>query len=221
MPAYTRARVCKQPSGELSAVTPASSAAKRVVVLLSGAGSNLQALLERSLGGQVVRVVSDQLGAGALDLARARNVEAVAVDRREFADRQAWEKALREVVTEAAPDVVVLAGFMRILSGAFVSRWPTLNVHPSLLPAFPGAHAVADALRHGVKVTGATVHFVVEQVDAGPIVAQESVAVRSNDTIETLHARIKAVEHRLLPDSVTLFCHDRLAIDGRRVRILP
>ncbi len=195
--------------------------AKRVVVLVSGAGSNLGALLERSYNGEVVRVVSDQPGAGGLALARAHDIDAVAVDHRQYADRSEWEKGLREVVAEAAAELVVLAGFMRILSGAFVRRWPTLNVHPSLLPAFPGAHAVADALRHGVKVTGATVHFVVEQVDAGPIVAQESVAVMANDTIETLHARIKAVEHRLLPECVALFCSDRLAVDGRQVRILP
>ncbi len=201
--------------------TATPPAAKRVVVLVSGAGSNLQALLERSCNGEVVRVVSDQPDAGGLALARARDIDAVAVDRRQYSDRSDWEAALREVVDEAAAELVVLAGFMRILSGAFVSRWPTLNVHPSLLPAFPGAHAVADALRHGVKITGATVHFVVEQVDAGPIVAQESVAVRANDTIETLHARIKAVEHRLLPECVALFCSDRLAVDGRQVRILP
>ncbi|MDQ3342141.1 MAG: phosphoribosylglycinamide formyltransferase [Actinomycetota bacterium] len=201
--------------------TATPPAAKRVVVLVSGAGSNLGALLERSYNGEVVRVVSDQPGAGGLALARAHDIDAVAVDHRQYADRSEWEKGLREVVAEAAAELVVLAGFMRILSGAFVRRWPTLNVHPSLLPAFPGAHAVADALRHGVKVTGATVHFVVEQVDAGPIVAQESVAVMANDTIETLHARIKAVEHRLLPECVALFCSDRLAVDGRQVRILP
>ncbi|MDQ3528508.1 MAG: phosphoribosylglycinamide formyltransferase [Actinomycetota bacterium] len=201
--------------------TATPPAAKRVVVLVSGAGSNLGALLERSYNGEVVRVVSDQPGAGGLALARAHDIDAVAVDHRQYADRSEWEKGLREVVAEAAAELVVLAGFMRILSGAFVRRWPTLNVHPSLLPAFPGAHAVADALRHGVKVTGATVHFVVEQVDAGPIVAQESVAVMANDTIETLHARIKVVEHRLLPECVALFCSDRLAVDGRQVRILP
>jgi phosphoribosylglycinamide formyltransferase-1 len=201
--------------------TATSPAAKRVVVLVSGAGSNLRALLERSRHGEVVLVVSDSPGAGGLALARARDIDAVAVDRREYAHRQTWEEALLEVVAEAAADLVVLAGFMRILSGGFVRRWPTLNVHPSLLPAFPGAQAVTDALRHGVKVTGATVHFVEEQVDAGPIVAQESVVVAANDTIETLHARIKAVEHRLLPHCVDLFCSDRLAVDGRRVRILP
>jgi len=201
--------------------TATPSATKRVVVLVSGAGSNLHALLERPCNGEVVRVISDQPGAGGLALARARNIDAVAVDRRQYADRSVWDAALREVVAEAAAELVVLAGFMRILSGAFISRWPTLNVHPSLLPAFPGAHAVADALRHGVKITGATVHFVVEQVDAGPIVAQESVAVRANDTTKTLHARIKTVEHRLLPECVALFCADRLAVDGRQVRILP
>nr|MBA2529152.1 phosphoribosylglycinamide formyltransferase [Euzebyales bacterium] len=136
-------------------------------------------------------------------------------------DRAAWEAELAATVAAAGPDLVVLAGFMRILPGAFVARWPTLNVHPSLLPAFPGAHAVREALAYGVKVTGATVHFVVEQVDAGPIVAQQGVAVAPDDTPDTLHARIQVVERRLLPDCVALFCADRLAVDGRHVRILP
>ncbi|MGH3664713.1 MAG: phosphoribosylglycinamide formyltransferase [Egibacteraceae bacterium] len=195
---------------------------RRVVVLVSGAGSNLQALLDRDdLGGRVVRVVADVPGAGGLDRARAAGVAAVVVDRNGHPDRNAWEEALSEVVAAAEPDLVVLAGFMRILSGRFVRRWPIVNVHPSLLPAFPGAHAVADALAHGVKVTGVTVHFVAEEVDAGPIIAQEAVGVAADDTPDSLHERIKAVEHRLLPDAVRSFCRGRLQVDGRHVRSLP
>jgi phosphoribosylglycinamide formyltransferase-1 len=195
---------------------------KRVVILASGAGSNAQALLDGSGEvADVVAVVADVPGAGVLDRAKQSGVEAVCVDRAGYATRPEWEAALIAEVGERAPDLVVLAGFMRILSGDFVRRWPTLNVHPSLLPAFPGAHAVTDALAHGVKVTGVTVHFVVEEVDAGPIVLQEAVAVESGDTPETLHARLKTVEHRLLPRSVDLFCADRLEVDGRHVRILP
>ena len=196
---------------------------KRVVVLASGSGSNVQALLDAPDlgGGDVVAVVTDVAEAGALQRAERAGVEAVCVDRRAYDDRAGWEAALIAAVEQRQPDLVVLAGFMRILSGAFVRRWPTLNVHPSLLPAFPGAHAVADALAHGVKLTGVTVHFVVEEVDAGPIVAQAPVAVEPDDTDETLHHRIKALEHRLLPDAVALFCAGRLDSDGRIVRILP
>ena len=195
---------------------------KRVVVLASGAGSNAQALLDRDdLGADVVAVVADVPGAGVLDRAREAGVEAVCVDRHGYDDRAAWEEALISAVAARSPDLVVLAGFMRILTGAFVRRWPTLNVHPSLLPAFPGAHAVEDALAHGTKVAGVTVHFVVEEVDAGPIVAQEAIAIEPGDTVESLHERLKKIEHRILPDSVALFCADRLRVEGRCVRILP
>lgn len=195
---------------------------KQLVVMVSGSGSNLQALLDHdALGGQITRVVADRPGVGGLDRARSRAVEAVAVAPGDHPDRATWEGALTAAVAEAEPDLVVLAGFMRILSPQFVTRWPILNVHPSLLPAFPGARAVTDALDWGVRVSGATVHFVDEQVDHGPIVAQEAVAVVPEDTPASLHERIQAVEHRLLPECVALFCHDRLAVDGRHVRILP
>lgn len=195
---------------------------KQLVVLVSGTGSNLQALLDHgALGGQITRVVADRPGAGGLERARRHGVDAVAVAPGDHADRKTWEAALVAAVAEAAPDLVVLAGFMRILSPAFVNRWPILNVHPSLLPSFPGARAVTDALEWGVKLSGVTVHFVDEEVDHGPIVAQEGVGVLPDDTPATLHERIQAVEHRLLPECVSLFCHDRLAIDGRQVRILP
>lgn len=194
---------------------------KQLVVLLSGSGTNLQALLDHpEVGGAVSRVIADRPSAGGLDRARARGIQAVCVAPGEHADRAAWEGALGDAVADAAPDLVVLAGFMRVLSARFVHRWPLLNVHPSLLPAFPGARAVEDALQWGVKVTGATVHFVDEEVDHGPIVAQEAVAVRADDSRESLHARIQIVEHRLLPECVALFCQDRLSVDGRHVRIV-
>jgi phosphoribosylglycinamide formyltransferase-1 len=199
-----------------------STADKRIVVLASGSGSNAQALLDANdLGGAVVAIVTDVPDAGVLQRAADARVEGVCVDRKGFGDRATWEAALVDTVAARQPDLVVLAGFMRILTGKFVNRWPTLNVHPSLLPAFPGAHAVQDALHHGVKVTGVTVHLVVEEVDAGPIIAQEAVAIRSDDTPDTLHDRLKTIEHRLLPHAVALFCGDRLDIQGRHVRILP
>lgn len=193
---------------------------RRLVVLASGAGSNLQTLLDAAdLGGRVVGVVSDRRGARALDRARAHGVPARLVELGD--DRAAWEAQLCAAVDDHRPDLVVLAGFMRVLSGDVVHRWPMINVHPSLLPAFPGARAVDEALAWGVKVTGVTVHLVDELVDHGPIIAQEAVGVRDDDTADTLHARIQRVEHRLLPDVVRAFCAGRLHRDGRHVRIEP
>lgn len=197
---------------------------QRIAVLVSGAGSNLAALLDAgadTLGGRIVLVLSDREGVGALELAADAGVPRMVVAPQDHPDRAAWDAAVLAAVEAVAPDLVVLAGFARILGPAFPRRFPTLNVHPSLLPAFPGAHAVADALAWGVHVTGATVHFVDEQVDHGPVVAQEAVPVEPGDTTERLHARIKAVEHRLLPACVGLACADRLVVDGRHVKVLP
>jgi phosphoribosylglycinamide formyltransferase-1 len=195
-----------------------AAAGKRLVVLASGSGTNLQALLDTAdLGGEVVAVVSDKAGARALDRARERGVPAAAVV--VGTDRREWEADLTREVAQHDPDLVILAGFMRILSGAFVNRWPVINVHPSLLPAFPGARAIDEALEWGVKLVGVTVHFVDEQVDHGPIIAQEAVAVRAGDTAASLHARVQAVEHRLLPDVVRAFCDGQLKVEGRHVRI--
>ena len=196
---------------------------KRVVVLASGSGTNLQSLLdaERSaegLGGAVVRVLTDRAGVGALRRAEQAGVPTSTVLLEDHPDRSAWAAALATAMAAAEPDLVVLAGFMRILPASVVQRWPMLNIHPSLLPAFPGASAVADALAWGVKVSGCTVHFVEEQVDHGPIVAQEAVAVQPDDSEETLHGRIQAAEHRLLPSCVRLFCAGHLTIEGRVVR---
>ncbi len=191
---------------------------KRLVVLASGSGTNLQALLDApDLGGDIVAVLSDRIGARALDRARGRGIAAEAVEL--GTDRTAWESALCGRVTAHAPDMVILAGFMRVLSGDFVQRWPVLNVHPSLLPAFPGAHAVDEALDWGVKVAGVTVHYVDELVDHGPIIAQEAVTVRDDDTSATLHARMQQVEHRLLPQVVRALCEGRVQRNGRHVRI--
>jgi phosphoribosylglycinamide formyltransferase-1 len=188
-------------------------------VLASGSGTNLQALLDAAdLCGEIVAVVSDKADARALDRARERGVSAAAVVL--GTDRQAWEAELTQEVARHDPDLIILAGFMRILSGSFVNRWPVINVHPSLLPAFPGARAIDEALAWGVKVVGVTVHFVDEQVDHGPIVAQEAVAVHDDDTVASLHARVQAVEHRLLPDVVRAFCDGQLKIEGRHVRII-
>ena len=194
---------------------------QRVAVLASGSGSNLQALLDASdLGAEVVLVASDRADAGALARAEAAGVPTRRVPFSRGDDRERWAADLAEAVGEASPGLVVLAGFMRVLPASFVVRWPILNVHPSLLPAFPGARAVEEALAWGVKVTGATVHLVDEQVDHGPIVAQEAVGVEDDDDVARLHARIQQVEHRLLPEAVRLHADGRLRVEGRRVRVL-
>jgi phosphoribosylglycinamide formyltransferase 1 len=171
----------------------------------------------------VVVVGADRPDAAGLDRARRRGIPTVVQVLGDHPDRATWEAALRRDLEVHRPDAVVLAGFMRILSGAFLAGWPdrVVNTHPSLLPAFRGAHAVRDALAHGVTLTGCTVHLVDEQVDHGPIVAQEAVPIEPDDDEVRLHARIKAVEHRLLPACVRLLCHGRLEVVGRHVRVTP
>jgi phosphoribosylglycinamide formyltransferase-1 len=198
----------------------------RLAVLASGSGTNLQALIDATssdpdFGGRIVVVGSDQHDAGALGRARDAGIPTVAEALGDHPDRPTWEKALADAVAEHRPDIVVLAGFMKLVSGDFLNRWPNnvVNTHPSLLPGLRGAHAVRDALEHGVKVTGCTVHLVDEHVDHGPIIAQRAVDVRPDDTEESLHERIKAVEHVLLPACVKLLCHDRIRLEGRVVRI--
>lgn len=195
----------------------------RVAVLASGRGTNLQALLEDpAVGPRVALVASDRDDAPALKRARAAGVPAEHVDPAKHPDRTSFGRSLLEVLERHRIDVVALAGFMRILDGAVVHRYRgrMLNVHPSLLPAFPGAHAVRDALAWGAKVTGVTVHLVDEEVDHGPIVLQEAVPVRDGDDEASLHARIQEVEHRLYPRAVRLLLDGRLTVDGRRVRAL-
>lgn len=188
----------------------------RLAVLASGSGTNLQAILDtlhRREGIEVAGVGSDKPEAGALGRGRAAGIETAVFPRDCYESRAARDAAIGDWVEGLAADLVVLAGYMQLLTTQFLERFPgrILNVHPSLLPAFPGAHAVEDALAHGVKVTGATVHFVDEGIDTGPIVLQEAVEVREGDTPETLHARIQAVEHRLLPAAVRLFLDGKLS----------
>lgn len=210
---------------DASPLTFTGKAPTRLAVLVSGTGTTLQSLLDAArdpaFGAEVVLVASDRPDAGGLRRAEAAGVATEVVAFGGHVDRASWERALADTVEEHAADVVVLAGFMRILSGEFLRRWPNrvLNTHPSLLPAFRGAHAVRDALAYGVKVTGATVHLVDEQVDHGPIVGQRAVAVEAGDTEATLHERIKAVEQQLLPACVALLCRGSLRVEGRTVYV--
>lgn len=197
----------------------------RIAIIASGGGTNAQALLEASErgelgGGKVVAVVSDRERAGALERARSFGVEALFVDPLAHPSREAYAEALVEELVARGVKLVCLAGFMRILPPVFVKAFEdkVLNIHPALLPSFPGAHPVRDALEWGVKVTGATVHFADEAVDQGPIILQEAVPVL-HDGEDALHERIKAVEHRLYPRAVKAVCEGRVRIEGRKVTV--
>lgn len=195
---------------------------RRVGVLVSGRGSNLQALLDAqragNLGGEIVVVISNVDSAAALDRARDAGVPAVFRDHRGRV-REAYDVELVGVLRAHAVDLVCLAGFMRLLSPDFVRAFAgrIANVHPSLLPAFPGQGAQLQALAHGVKVSGATVHLVDEGLDNGPIVLQEAVPVADDDTPESLAARILEAEHRIYPRAVRILLEGRYRIEGRRV----
>jgi phosphoribosylglycinamide formyltransferase-1 len=192
----------------------------RVAVLASGTGSNLQALLDDEVvGREIGLVVSDRAEAKALDRARSAGIEAVHLDPKAHASREAHDEALVGLLRDRGIELVCLAGYMRILSARFVRAFwgKTLNVHPALLPAFPGANAVRDALAWGVKLTGCTVHVVDEEVDHGPILAQEAVPVLEDDDEASLHARIQEAEHRLYSLVVRQMLEGRVRLDGRRV----
>lgn len=189
-------------------------------MLASGSGTNLQALIDApEIRPRIVVVISDR-PAAALDRARDVGIPTAMVPYSKYPDRASFTRAVADAVEASGAKGVVFAGFMRILTADFVDRFPnrTLNIHPSLLPAFPGRRAVEDALEAGVKVTGVTVHFVDEEVDHGPIVAQQAVAVEPGDTAESLHARIQKVEHVLYPEVVGRFVAGGIeVVDGEVV----
>ena len=196
----------------------------RLVVLASGEGTVLQALLDAaadpSYGAAVVAVGTDRPGIRALE--RAGSIPTFTLAVADFPTRVDWDAAFADELTSWKPDLVVCAGFMKILGAAVLDRFAgrITNTHPALLPAFPGAHAVADALAYGVKVTGTTVHFVDEGVDTGPVIAQEAVEVRPGDDEASLHERIKHVEHRLYVEAVGRLARSGWTVSGRTV-VLP
>jgi phosphoribosylglycinamide formyltransferase-1 len=193
----------------------------RIAVLISGSGTLLQALLDHAEGFTVSAVLSDRADAAGLDRARAAGVPTGVVDFAEFPDRGNWNEALARAVDTFHPDIVVLAGFMRILGEPLLSRYQgrIINTHPALLPAFPGAHGVRDALAHGVKVTGCSVILVDAGTDSGPIIAQRAVEVLNDDDESTLHERIKVVERELLVDVVGRMARKGWNVDGRKVTL--
>ena len=195
-------------------------------VLISGAGTNLRAILACIAAGELdctVRiVVSNRPTAAGLTHAEAAGVPTRVLEHGRFATRDDFDRAVIDVLCEAGVELVVLAGFDRLISPRFVAAFPSriMNIHPGLLPAFKGLHAQRDALEYGVKLAGATVHFVDEETDHGPIIVQGAVPVSSDDTEETLRGRILAVEHAIYPAAIQLYAEGRLAIEGRRVRVL-
>ena len=206
---------------------------KRIAVLVSGGGTNLQALIDAQArgeltNGQIVAVLSSREGAYALERAKAAGIPGYVVPRKAFPSNQAMTPALVNKLRELRIDLVVLPGFLHILTEEMVHAYPNaiLNVHPALIPSFCGAgfyglHVHEKALEYGVKVSGATVHFVTEEPDGGPIVLQQAVEVREGDTPEVLQKRImEQAEWKILPQAVALFCQDRLKVEGRIVRIL-
>ncbi|ONK11959.1 phosphoribosylglycinamide formyltransferase [Streptomyces sp. MP131-18] len=209
------------------AAAPERTSPARVVVLVSGSGTNLQALLDAvaeggaAYGAEVVAVGADRDGIEGLRRAERAGVPTFVCRVRDFATRAEWDAALAGAVAAHRPDLVVSAGFMKIVGTAFLAAFGdrTINTHPALLPSFPGAHGVRDALAHGVRVTGCTVHFMDAGVDSGPIIAQEAVAIREADDEAALHERIKDVERRLLVDVVGRLARDGYRIEGRKVHI--
>lgn len=197
-----------------------------VGVLISGSGSNLQALIDRMADGSVpariALVISNQPDAFGLERAKRAGIPACVIHHRDFPDRESFEQAMIVALEEAGVELVCLAGFMRVLTPCFIRAFQgrLLNIHPALLPAFPGLHVQQRAIEAGARFSGATVHFVSEEVDAGPIVVQAVVPILDPDTPDTLAARILRQEHRIYPLAVTLYAQKRLRIEGARVRIL-
>ena len=196
-----------------------------IAVLVSGAGTNLQAIIDRlhadpTSGVEVVLVVASSPEAPAVERAGAAGIRTAIVAREDYEDRESRDRALADVVEAAGPGLVVLAGWMSILTPSFLDRFPdrVINLHPSLLPSFPGMHAIDEALEWGVRYTGVTVHFADAEVDGGPPVLQEPVPVDPDDTAEQLRERIREVEHRLLVEAVALFAAGRVARDPSRRR---
>lgn len=210
------------------AAKPVAQRAKRLVVLVSGSGTNLQALLDEiaatgveAYGAEIVAVGADREGIEGLARAERAGLPTFVRKVKDYGTRDAWDAALAEAVAAHEPDLVVSAGFMKIVGKEFLARFGGrfVNTHPALLPSFPGAHGVRDALAYGARVTGCTVHFVDDGVDTGPIIAQGVVEIRDEDDESALHERIKEVERRLLVDVVGRLARNGYRIEGRKVVI--
>lgn len=195
---------------------------KNIVILISGRGSNMQAIVEAQLpGARIAAVIANRPDAAGLAWAAERGIATAALDHKAFASREDFDAALAAQIDAFAPDLVVLAGFMRILTPGFTQHYAgrMFNIHPSLLPAFPGLHTHQRALDAGCRLAGATVHFVTAELDHGPIVAQGAVAVADDDTADSLAAKVLRVEHQIYPQAVRWFVEGRLTLAGQRVQV--
>jgi phosphoribosylglycinamide formyltransferase-1 len=198
----------------------------RIAVLISGRGSHLKNLIDAcaraEIAAEVAVVISNVADAPGLEYARKANIETVVLSHRDYPTREQYDQNLISVISERNIDLICLAGFMRLLSASFIDAFPgrIMNVHPSLLPCFPGLHAQKQALEHGVKLTGCTVHFVDHGLDSGPIILQKAMDIEPIDTEETLSARLLPLEHQTYREAVRLFFENRLKVKGRRVIIL-
>lgn len=198
---------------------------RRVAILISGRGSNMAALIEAARASdfpaEIAVVIANRADAAGLEKAKAGGIETIVIESKPFGrDRAAFEQALEAVLDDRRIELICLAGFMRLFTAEFVLRWygRMLNIHPSLLPSFPGLDPHGQALKAGVKISGATVHFVIPETDAGPIVMQGAVVVRDDDTAETLSARILEIEHRIYPEALRLLASGRLTLEGELCR---
>lgn len=194
---------------------------KNIVILISGRGSNMEAIVRAKLPAKVAAVISNRADAAGLKFAAQTGIPTQVVDDRGFSSREAFDAALAAAIDAHSPDLLALAGFMRVLGGEFVRRYSgrLVNIHPSLLPAFPGLHTHRRALQEGVKLHGCTVHFVTPQVDHGPIIVQAGVPVRPDDTEESLAARVLRQEHRVYPLAARWFLEGRLVVRNGVVRV--
>ncbi len=196
-------------------------------VLISGSGTNLQAIIDacesQQLNAEVAVVISDHDGARGLVRAKEHGIPGVWVDRSRFNSKREYNLELRNILRDHLVDYVVMAGYMRLLGNEVLDFFPNrvINLHPALLPSFPGANGIRDAFEYGVKYTGVTVHFANEEFDKGPIIAQEPVVITEDDTMQTLEARIHETEHRILPAALQLIADGRVTVEGRKVRIAP
>jgi phosphoribosylglycinamide formyltransferase-1 len=195
---------------------------KNIVILISGRGSNLQALLEARLPCGIAAVISNRADAEGLKIAQAQGIPTAVVSHRDYQDRDSFDAALAEAIDDYRPDVVVLAGFMRILTAGFVTRYhgKLINIHPSLLPAYSGLDTHARALQDGIRIHGCTVHFVTPDLDHGPIIIQAAVQVMCDDTEQTLAARVLHEEHRIYPQAIRWLCNNQIELsESGKVRL--
>ncbi len=199
----------------------------RLGVLVSGSGTNLQSIINAveagRLSAEICCVISNKAGVLALERARKHAIPALHIDHRIFPSREEYDESLVATLSEHGVELVILAGFMRIITPILLNAFPMkiMNIHPALLPAFPGIHAQLQALEYGVKVSGCTVHFVDAGTDTGPVIVQAAVPVLEGDTEESLAARIQVEEHRLFPEAIQLYADGRLTVEGRRVMVAP